>query len=163
MTELLTFHADRLDRIPPDPRNDGYDLAGHFLLTNACDEGVITWDRKVWGHLSFGVTQHRSDPRALHPDMLDIWYMVSRYGPSIGASIEPPIVDTMTSDELDASIEEFNNMTTEEQLTRPSEFPDPTHQRAQYLSLLVTAFNKLHHATEQMLTNWPANTGQPLI
>ena len=163
MTELLTFHADRLDRIPPDPGNDGHDIAGHFLLTAACDEGVVTWDRKVWGDLLFGVTPHRSDPQALHPDTLDIWYTVSRLGPNIGGSIEPPIIDTLTSDELDVRVEEYNNMTTEEQLTRPAEFPDPTHQRADYLSLLVTAFNKLHHSTEQMLANWPAHTGHPLI
>jgi hypothetical protein len=163
VTELLTFHADRLDRLPPEPGMDGDDIAGHFLLTNACNEGVITWDRTVWGDLLFRVTPHRNDPRALHPDLLDIEYTVSRFGPSIGASIEPPTIDAMTSEELDIWIEEYNNMTTEEQLTRPSEFPDPTHQRANYLSFLVTAFNKLHHATEQMVMNWPARTGHPLI
>lgn len=146
---LLTLHTDRLDRLVPSRVHDGHDLVGHWLLQEAVDAEVITWDKAVWGHLVLGVEPEDRDE--LHPRELVISYMVSAQGPTITGGIYADLPDN------------WIGLSAAEQRDAPASFPDPTHQPGEFLALVVDELNQLHARTERLVAAWPGNTGTPLI
>lgn len=142
---LLTLHLDLLDRIPYDYLHDGHDLAGHWLLQHALDQGVITWDRNLWGWPLFGAGINGDEFVVDYNISGDVWL-------SRAAKVAIPDLDTAPLDaEDDDRVEPLPLL------------PDPTHQRAEYLRLVVDEINELHLAVTRMVATWPGVTGIPAL
>ncbi|MEE2062327.1 hypothetical protein [Rhodococcus artemisiae] len=144
-TPLLTLHPGRLDRISHHYLNDGPAQAGYLLLQEAVDQGVITWDRAVWGRPLFGA--------GIKGDQFVVSYNVSgELWLSRAAKVDIPDPDTVPLDEEDVDwIEPLPSL------------PDPTHQRAEFLRLVVDEINDLHIAATRMVATWPGVTGTPAL
>lgn len=142
---LLTLHVDLLDRIPYDYLHDGHDLAGHWLLQHALDQDVITWDRALWGRPLFGAGINGDEFVVDYNISGDVWL-------SRTAKVAIPDPDTAPLDaEDDDRVEPLPLL------------PDPTHQRAEYLRLVVDEINELHLAATRMVATWPGVTGIPAL
>ena len=144
---LLTFHPDRLDRVPTNYLIDGDPVAGHWLLQDAINEEVITWDRTVWGDPLFHA-QLDSSPRELSVGYtVDGLVTLTR-----GVDVEVPDPDLDDPDpDPDDDVAPYPKM------------PDPTHRPAEFLALIVDALNTLHADTERLVAAWPGTTGTPLL
>lgn len=146
-TPLLTLHPGHLDRIPHDYLHDGHAQAGHWLLHEAIDQGVITWDRTRWGRPLFGAGIEDREFVVSYNVSGEVWL-------SRAAKVDIPDPDAAppgTEEDVDDGVEPL----------RP--LPDPTHQRAEFLRLVVDEINELHLAAGRMVATWPGVTGTPAL
>lgn len=143
---LLTLHTDRFDRLTPALAVDGHRLAGHWYLQEAVNQEVITWDRDTWGNLLLGV-----EPVSDEGNLLEL---------AVFLTISDEL--TLTRGIESETPDNFNDLSADEQ-NELKLYPDPTHETADYLRLVVDELNELAAAAERMVAAWPGTTRQPLI
>lgn len=142
---LLTLHPGRLDRISDHYLNDGPAQAGYLLLQEAVDQHAITWDHAVWGRILLGA--------GIEDGLFVVRYTVTgELWLSCAANVRVPDPDTAPLAPED-----------DDWINPDPPLPDPAHQRAEFLRLVVDEINKLHFAATRMVATWPGVTGTPAI
>lgn len=136
---LLALHSDRLDRLTRAyiNINDGDELAGHWLLQEAIDTEIITWDRTLWGRPLFSAEIRNGE-------LVVGFDVTGQVDLSRTAQVAVPRPE-------DNAVESCPPM------------PDPTHRPAEFLRIVVEEINELHLAATRMVATWPGNTGIPML
>ncbi|MGV9719003.1 hypothetical protein [Rhodococcus pyridinivorans] len=136
---LLTLHTEHLDRLTPYPGIS----TGHWLVQDAIEAEVISWDRAVWGELIFTV--------GIEDYEFVVGYSVTgEVYLSRAAKVDIPHPGNPSLDPLEDD-------------DRYPPLPDPLQQPAEFLRLVVDELNALHEASTRMVAVWPGTTGVPVL